>query len=806
MFPGKLLLLAALLLTVTTYAQLPTTGLIAWYPFCGNTLDRSGNGLNMTASGPALITDRFGYAASAYCFGGNATPLTNTIYRTPPMPDTGDFTFATWLNADTGGVRIVLANGDLSTNGVGIMTMGHNVAISVGSGIYLPTYLTYHLWHHVVVRRSGSTFSMYLDTVIVGAFTAAYVSPPSSQTFAAGQNYSTGAGAFAGKIDDIAVYDHALNDADIRALYHFVPDVHAVLGPDAVVCAGFSTTISSTPQYPGLNYTWSTGSTDTSITADTFGNYWVSISRPYGCSTSDTMRFSLGSVSVTIGRDTMVCIGDTFTIAATAPAGSSFLWNTGDTTSSISVFTPGIYAVQINNAGCPGSDTMVFGNSPIPIVTLGNDTTLCSWQSLTLSSPHVYVAPAYLWNTGATTASISPTTSGTYSLRVLQDGCAASDTVMVHFKPTPVVALGPDRFACQGDSLVLSGSGPAGTGYLWSTGDTLNTKTVKTTGTYWLTASDSGCVATDTIIYTVRPYPGVHLGPDISVCQGITVSLSSSDTYTSPTYNWSTGVHTASINVTTSGTYTLSVTQAGCTSTDDVTVTIKPNPVVALGSDTWFCSGTSVTLASPQPAGAAYIWSTGENTSSIVISTPGMYGLYVNLNGCTGTDSVYLDEITVPFVNLGQDTTLCQGYSFDLGISGENATYMWSDGSVHDSYHVDQAGSIWASVTNVCGVASDTITIRYKFCDMWIPTAFSPNGDGHNDVIRVRGSLGAYSEYHFAVFNRWGTNVFTTDNPSEGWDGTFNGQPQDIGTYYYTITGKLNGQDISMVGNFELVR
>ncbi len=800
------MLLVALLLAATTYAQLPTAGLIAWYPFCGNATDRSGHGLDMTVSGPTITTDRLGFAASAFAFSGSSTAMSNIVYRTSPLPDTGDFTFAAWLNADTGGAHIVIANGNLSSDGFGIVTTGHNVAVSVGSGIYLPTYITYHQWHHVVVRKSGNTFSMYLDTVIVGAFMATYTPAAATEKFMVGQTYGSGAGSFAGKIDDIAAYDHALVYTDIQALYHFNPDVHAVLGPDAVVCAGFSTTLSPSPQYPGLNYQWSTGATDTSIVANTFGTYWFSISRPYGCSTSDTIRFSLGTVSVNIGRDTSVCIGDTFTIVATAPAGSTYLWSTGDTTSTLAVVTPGVYSVYIDNFGCPGHDTMTFGNSPVPLVNIGNDTTLCSVEHITLHSSYSYVSPAYLWNTGATSASISPNTTGIYSLRVLQDGCAGHDTVSIHVKPTPTVSFGPDRTACQGDSLVLTGTGATGTTYLWSTGDTVNTITIDTTGTYWLSANDNGCFATDTLVYTIHPFPGVHLGPDISVCQGTAVSLSSSDTYTSPAYSWSTGAHTASINVTSSGSYTLSVTQGGCTASDNVNVTIKPNPVVNLGSNTYFCSGTSITLATMQPVGATYIWSTGATTPSITLSTPGLYGVFVNLNGCTATDSINIDEITVPLVNLGPDTTICQGYTFDLAISGENATYMWSDGSVHDTYHVDQAGTIWASVTNVCGVASDTLTIRYKFCDIWIPTAFSPNGDGRNDLIRVKGSLGSYSDYHFAIFNRWGTSVFTTDNTSGGWDGTFNGEPQDAGTYVYLITCKLNGQEVSMKGSFELVR
>lgn len=802
-----MLLLVSLLLTVTSFAQLPTTGLVAWYPFCGNAVDRSGNGLDLTVSGPSLSTDRFAGNDNAYHYSGSTTVLGNSIFRVPPLPDTGAVTFAAWVNADTGGNQVILANGDLGSNGLGIVTTGHNVAVQIGgSGIYLPTYLTYHQWHHLLLRRSGVTYSFYLDTIIIGSFVAPFTPAPATQSFSLGQDHNSGSRSFHGSIDDVAVYSKALSSTEISALYHFYPDVHAVLGPDAAVCAGFSTTLSPSPQYPGLDYIWSNGATDTSITADTFGSYWFSITRPYGCSTSDTITFTLGIVSVSIGRDTLVCPGDTFTIVATAPAGSTYLWNTGDTTATLPVTTPGTYSIHIDNAGCPGYDTMVFGNSPVPLVDLGNDTTLCSVQPLTLSSSHTYTNPAYLWSTGATSSSILPTTSGTYALRVLVDGCAGYDTINVRFKPVPVVAFGPDRRACTGDSITLSGTGDTNTIFLWSTGDTVNTITIKATGTYWLTANDSGCIATDTFKYTVFPYPQVHLGTDIFVCQGTPVVLSSSDSYTAATYNWSTGAHTATINVITTGNYTLTVTENGCASTDNVTVTIKPIPVVNLGSDTYFCSGSSVSLSSPQPVGALYIWSTGDHTSSINVTSPGLYGLVVNNNGCIGSDSIYIDEITVPSLTLGGDTTICQGFTYDLNINGESATYMWSDGTMGTTYHVDRAGTIWASISNVCGIASDTVNVRYRFCDMWLPTAFSPNGDGRNDIIRVLGSLGSYSEYHFAVFNRWGVSVYATEDINSGWDGTFNGEPQNIGTYFYMITCKLNGQDYNMTGNFELVR
>ena len=253
MLSKKLLLFVALFITVRSYAQLPTSGLSAWYPFCGNVTDRSGNGLDLTLSGPTNSSDRFGFGNSAYSFSGVTTSMTNLISRTPPMTDTGDFTYAAWFNADTSGNRIIIANGNINVDGCGIITTGHNVAIAIGGvGTYLPTYISFHQWHHAVLRKSGVTYSLYLDTTIVGAFTTPFIPAPATQKFAIGQDYTSGARAFSGKIDDIAIYNRALTIAEIGNLYRFNPDVQTILGSDAAVCAGFATTLTPAVQYPGL--------------------------------------------------------------------------------------------------------------------------------------------------------------------------------------------------------------------------------------------------------------------------------------------------------------------------------------------------------------------------------------------------------------------------------------------------------------------------------------------------------------------------------------------------------------------------
>ena len=141
-----------------------------------------------------------------------------------------------------------------------------------------------------------------------------------------------------------------------------------------------------------------------------------------------------------------------------------------------------------------------------------------------------------------------------------------------------------------------------------------------------------------------------------------------------------------------------------------------------------------------------------------------------------------------------------------LAVNGDLASYLWSDGSTATTYDVSTGGAIWARVTNVCGSATDTVNVTYKFCDIWLPTALSPNGDGRNELMRVKGTLGAYSQFHFAIFNRWGVNVYVSDDINAGWDGTYNNEPQPIGTYFYLLTSTLDGKTYNMKGDFQLVR
>jgi len=274
------------------------------------------------------------------------------------------------------------------------------------------------------------------------------------------------------------------------------------------------------------------------------------------------------------------------------------------------------------------------------------DTSVCLGTSLTL---HADTTGTYLWSTGDTTSSITVTTSGTYWVTTATGPCLyRRDTIHVTYSAGIPVHLGPDTSICTGHSLVLSPAVPAGSSFTWSTGATGSSISVSSGGTYWLTVHSGSCAGSDTIHITVSPVPLVNLGPDTTVCSGAPIILRSSDTYTSPGYLWNTGGTGATIAPTTTGTYWLDVTVAGCTGSDTVRVAFNPTPAVDLGNDTAFCAGDSLTLTNLLADGATQLWSSGSTGSSITIHTSGTYWLDVSNDGCTGSDTIHVSVNPAP--------------------------------------------------------------------------------------------------------------------------------------------------------------
>ena len=499
-----------------------------------------------------------------------------------------------------------------------------------------------------------------------------------------------------------------------------VNDVTAIAGSDVSICLGEETTLTASG---GATYLWSTGATTASImvSPDIETTYTVEVTSAEGCTDTDEVVVSINpEVVADAGADEAICLGDSVTLTATG--GVSYLWSNGATTASIEV-TPTAettYTVEVTSAdGCTGTDEVVVSINPEVVADAGADTAICTGDSATLTASG---GGTYLWSTGETTASISvsPTAETTYTVTVTSDeGCVASDEVIVSINPIVIAIAGDDVAICIGESATLTASG--GERYLWSTGETSPSITVSpTTGTTYTVevTSAEGCTDTDEVVVSINPEVVADAGADMAICSGDSATLTASG---GGSYLWSTGETSPSITVspTANTTYTVEVTSAeGCTDTDQVVVSINPEVVIDAGPDVAICIGDSTILTATASGEGAFLWSTGETTASITVS-PTVETTYTasvtSEDGCVATDEVVVSINPEIVIDAGADVAICTGDSTTLTAtaSGEGA-FLWSTGETTASITVSPTveTTYTASVTSEDGcVATDEVVV-----------------------------------------------------------------------------------------------
>jgi uncharacterized repeat protein (TIGR01451 family) len=505
------------------------------------------------------------------------------------------------------------------------------------------------------------------------------------------------------------------------------PSTPVITAP-ATVCAGTSGHTASIAPVPGATYTWAIVSGNGTITAgagtDTITftagtadplTLQVSVDVTSCPTATNTINVNVSTPTATItpSGPTTFCAGGSVTL--TANAGSSYLWSNGATTQSIVVTTGGSYSVTVTNAaGCSATSaatTVGILVLPTATITPSGPTTFCQGGSVTLTADP---GDSWLWSNGATSQSILVTTPGNYSVTVTDGGCSttsAEETVTVNPIPDATVnASGPTAF-CAGGSVTLTA--PAGmANYNWSNGGTGQSITVNAAGTFSVTVTDAnGCVNTSSpVIVTVEPAPTATIAASgaTTFCAGGSVTLSANGGMAG--YLWSNGATTPSINVTTGGSYTVTVTDAsGCTATSaPMVVTVNPAPpaTITASGPTTFCTGGSVTLNAPAGM-TSYSWSNGATSQSITVNAGGTFTVTViDGSGCSATSAPTTVTVTTPptaTITPGGPTTFCAGGSVTLNAPAGMSNYSWSNGATTPSINVTAAGSYFVTVTDSAG-------------------------------------------------------------------------------------------------------
>ena len=285
----------------------------------------------------------------------------------------------------------------------------------------------------------------------------------------------------------------------------------------------------------------------------------------------------------------------------------------------------------------------------------------------------------------------------------------------------------------------------------------------------------------------VMPELQISLGPDLTICEGSEATLDHGPGYSN--YLWSTGATNQTISVTSSGNYRVQVFNSlGCEAEDSVNVAVMNTIEVSV--DTLLCFGGEYWAEGG--------WQTTDGTfrdSTLTIA---------------GCDSITITNLTfkakIP-VTLGSDTLICPDEEILLHATLAGATYQWQDGSTDSVFIVTKPGQYRVEVSFDGCTAADSILVNDCPSKLWFPTAFTPNGDGLNDIFRPVG-ISIY-KFRMVIFDRWGQELFETDKMDQGWDGTWKGADCQTDSYSFIAfyeTVEAPGQTEKARGTFTLVR
>ncbi len=305
---------------------------------------------------------------------------------------------------------------------------------------------------------------------------------------------------------------------------------------------------------------------------------------------------------------------------------------------------------------------------------------------------------------------------------------------------------------------------------------------------------------------------------DRTICPGGQTQLRTS--FPAETYFWSpaegldrTDVPDPIAQPDTTTTYYLQATdECGQHFADTLTVFVEGAPIdLNLPRDTTLCDASSYIIDATTP-GASYLWSDGSMDSRLEITENGIYTLDIQTASCEAFYSQQVNFGSPPTPSLPPDTLICEANHPALDATVSLGSYVWDDGSTAPTRPISSSGIYSVTVSNNCGNSIASTRVQLQACDLlYIPTAFSPNGDGINDQFLLQSPLPLQIEV-FQIFDRWGNQVYSrsgsfTLDETQGWDGTFRGKPLPVGPYiYYLKLIYMDGMTQIKSGEINIIR
>ncbi len=604
-------------------------------------------------------------------------------------------------------------------------------------------------------------------------------------------------------------------------------------------------TFCGTPDTIGVTYLWSNGETTHTATGLCPGNtYTLTITLGCADQIQDTIIIpNSGTLTVTKSQTDVSCTG-AGSATVNISAGSSpytYSWSTGATSSSISGLTVGNYCATVSdNTGCQDSVCFIITGGALPTIAVTpSPDTLCPGTGVALTATggvrYVWTPVSGLSCTTCSNPTASPGSTTTYTVTGTDvNGCSNVATATVVVNPAPAISISPIRdTVCIGGTVVLTAAG--GVSYTWApasgglscTSCTTVTVTPTSTTIYTVTGTDAnGCTSTATATVFIALPPTISVSATkTSICVGTTVTLNASASNTTSPFTWQPGGYSGmgiSVTPTITTTYTVTASSACGTATATITISVNDIPHTAFSADILSgCPPLCVQFRDHSTVATGAIsqwgWSFGNGDTTngrnpiFCYSSPGVYNVSLTTttdSGCSSTlnESDLITVFSNPVANFAaspQPTTILQptiqftdestdaygiifqtwnfGIGGDSGISNlQNPTHTYSDTGTY---------CVRLGVINQHGCVdstTDCIVINPIFC-LYIPNAFSPNGDGTNELFMAKGS--DIKNFEMYIFNRWGLQLFHSTNIDEGWNGEVNnsGAISQQDAYVYLI-------------------
>lgn len=812
-----------------------------------------------------LSTDRFNNKNSAYSFSNSISDkLISSADPKLSFPANQSFTISVWAlarNIQNHGSRIisVFKNGGYElilapANPVGdegkIEFLDYDGASSTTKvSLLSDSALRLNEWYHIslTVNKDDSTSTLFLNGRQAGSFKG--LNSVQNACGVAIGNHNLNPLGFDGLIDEVRIYNYALNNNEILDLF-YKGNSH-IINPDTTICSGDSVQIQTFGNASAYSWSPATG-LDNPFSANpvarpmTTTTYILS-STNGGCTFKDTVIIYVNYAEADAGLDTILCKGDSLQLNGSGGASYAWLPATGLSNASIAnpYAKPGTntdYILTVNTAGCSSSDTVhVAVNEIIP--NAGLDLDLCYGDSVQLTATG---GTGYAWNPSVGLSNINipnpfakPLTTTTYTVNVSSGFCSVKDSLKI-----TVIQILPDaglpQQICPGDSVQLLASG--GTQYAWVNNGFIADTSISNpyvnppaTTMYYVYAKTGSCAVIDSVEITVKSSLVTNAGNDDEICFGESIQLTATG---GTLFSWSpasslddSNIATPIATPVTTTDYILFSSTGNCTDYDTVTITVHPLPVVELGNDTVACLNQPF-LFTPTIANAnVFNWtptSVLDNPTvpypSATINTLTQFFIQVenSITGCASSDSVWVG-ISIPQAKISISP---ESGDAPLTVHTTNLstplpmTYEWTFAETPEFYSFEKQPDytfntpgkylVWLTATDTYGCsATDTAEVHVlDVMHFFIPNAFTPNGDRNNESFVPRYPAELVQYVKGTIYNKWGETVYTFKVPGDlWWNGKIKDEYAPDGVYLYSIEVlDLNNRLKKFKGSVTLLR